>query len=230
MLIEEHLERACGGDALGALVGAGQRGAGDEPVKQHERNEQNGEDSARALRDFFDHARHGGVNFFDPDKAERAPDEREHQVCAAVNVERRAAVIPRNGAEQHLLSPTAQILERRTDDAAGNKNDDVVLLVELIQAQRDDGCAAAVNGLEWAVHKADTQLNLVRDEERPAFFKHKTGKAADEEDPEEFCEVHAERKRAVFRVFECSFIFIAVALPAFGGALFALFRRDAVRF
>ena len=87
VLIEEHLERACGGDALGALVGAGQRGAGDEPVKQHERNEQNGEDSARALRDFFDHARHGGVNFFDPDKAERAPDEREHQVCAAVNVE-----------------------------------------------------------------------------------------------------------------------------------------------
>ena len=80
------------------------------------------------------------------------------------------------------------------------------------------------------VHKAYTQLNLVRDEERPAFFKHKTGKAADEEDPEEFCEVHAERERAVFRVFECSFIFIAVALPAFGGALFALFRRDAVRF
>ena len=134
VLIEEHLERACGGDALGALVGAGQRGAGDEPVKQHERNEQNGEDSARALRNFFNHARHGRVNFFDPDKAERAPDECEHQVCAAVNVERRAAVIPRNGAEQHLLSPTAQILERRTDDAAGNKNDDVVLLVELIQA------------------------------------------------------------------------------------------------
>ena len=44
------------------------------------------------------------------------------------------------------------------------------IIVEPVEAERDDRRSAAVNRLERAVNEAHAQLNRVRDEERPAFL------------------------------------------------------------
>ena len=68
----------------------------------------------------------------------------------------------------------------------------------------------------------------MRDEERPAFLKHEADDAADQEDPEELRQVHAEGERAVLRVFKGRLVFVEVARLALRAPLFALRRRDAV--
>ena len=228
MLVEKILERGRRRDALCALVRAGQRRAGDERVEDQKCGEHNGQNAANALRDLLNPARHGGVNALEPDQAKQTPDDAEHQIRAPVDIERRAAVIPRYRSEDHLLPPAAQIFKRRADDAARDENDRAVLLVELIETKRDDRCAAAVDRLKRPVNQADAQLDLMGDEECPALLEHKTGNASDEKDPEQLRQVHAESKRAILRVFKGRFVFVEIARLALRLPALSLLRRDAV--
>ncbi len=121
MLVKKHIHGGDGGlsaDPLGPAVHCQQaHGA----VEDHENGEDPGEDLAEPVGDLQNHLSDPGIEAFDPQDAQNAPEQRVEQADPAVEVEGHPTVIPGSGAEESLLPPGEQVLNDTAHHGSAEK-------------------------------------------------------------------------------------------------------------
>ena len=198
--------------AVVALVPAVDGGDRQQTVQRHKNTEDDRDDLACFFGDLLDQIADERIQIAQPHQPQKAPDERKHQVGPAVDIKRRVAVIPADGAQKLLLKIGAEIFKGRADDRRRDVDDHVALAVQLVQAKRDRHGADAVDRNERSQHPADAHLKVSLGKERPKGFEHGAEKAADDKQPKELGKAESVGKGSVLLALDPLFIHRVVPL------------------
>ena len=191
MLVKKHIHGGDGGlsaDPLGPAVHCQQaHGA----VEDHENGEDPGEDLAEPVGDLQNHLSDPGIEAFDPQDAQNAPEQRVEQADPAVEVEGHPTVIPGSGAEESLLPPGEQVLNDTAHHGSAEKGDGGAAVAIAVQGQGHHHCADTVDRVEGTVNQAGAAFDIPVAEEAPQDLHHHARKAAGDADQSDLVKVDA---------------------------------------
>lgn len=193
-------------DTVVAEVLADNRGPGDEHIENH-KNEENCEEALADFEgDFFDEVREEGIDDFDEDETEDAPNGHDWESGAAAEATELTGIIPGGGASEGLLEEAKTVFDCTAKEGGINEDLPVFEFFAEEHPAHERG-AKAVDNVERAPDDAAVgypnagagfEVSLAVDEE---VFVDGAEDGADEEDEEEFFEGKAFGEGVVFGRF-----------------------------
>jgi len=193
-------------DSMMAEVLAEDGGPGDEHVENHEDEQEDEEALAELAGDAFDEVREEGVDDFDEDETEDAPESHDWDGGAAGDVHDLVGVVPGGGAGESFLEKAEAVFDGAADE--GGVDEDLPVFEFFAEENpAHEGRAEAVDDVERppddaAVGHPDAgagrEVGLAVDEE---VFVDGAEDGADQEDEEEFFEGEAFGERMLFGGF-----------------------------
>ena len=129
--VKKTLDAVCRFPVVCAVVVARKSQHGDGDVDTHEGDETPGDDLPCPHRNPLNPAGEERVELLQPDDCGDAPEEGEQQVDSAAEIERQAAVIPEDLAEDDFREHAADVLVGAADEGAEGEDESVRMVTEL---------------------------------------------------------------------------------------------------
>ncbi len=200
-MVEKFADRSEGFNAVVTEVLTNDGGPRHEHIENHENQEDNKEAFADFEGDFFDEGRAEGVDNFDENEAEKAPESHDGEGGATSDAAELSRVVPGGGAGEGFLEKAEAVFDGATDEGGIDEN---LPVFEFLAEERPthEGGAETIDDVEWspddaAVGHPDAGAGFeVGAGEDKEVFVDSAENGADEEDEEEFFEAEALSERA----------------------------------